>query len=202
MEFSLFQFINFILVALVLFLALRFLWMIFFLQINQPAAWKEARRERRLPASLIRLERLYPDKVRFYTWWLQTERLQRNKVPGAFAELGVYKGDSARLLHLMDPARKLYLFDTFEGFPEVDLQGETGKAATYTTRDFADTSISKVRRRIKGNDLIEILPGYFPDSSVPVVGENFALVNIDVDLYKPTKAGLEFFYPRMNRGGV
>ena len=202
MDLSLFQLTNIILVALLLFLALRFLWMALFHPVNQPAAWKEARRAKRVPVSLIRLERFYPDKVRFFSWWLQTERLHRDKVPGAFAELGVYKGDSARLFHLMDPARKLYLFDTFEGFPEVDLQGETGKAATYTTRNFADTSIPKVLRRIRGNDLIQIHPGYFPDSAAPVAGETFALVNLDADLYKPTKAGLEFFYPRMSPGGV
>ncbi|MFH1297437.1 MAG: TylF/MycF/NovP-related O-methyltransferase [Bacteroidota bacterium] len=202
MDLSLFQLTNIILVALLLFLAGRFLWMALFHPVNQPAAWKEARRAKRVPVSLIRLERFYSDKVRFFTWWLQTERLHRDKVPGAFAELGVYKGDSARLLHLMDPARKLYLFDTFEGFPGVDLLGETGKAATYTTRNFADTSVSKVLRRIKGNDLLRICPGYFPDSAAPVAGETFALVNIDADLYKPTRAGLEFFYPRMSSGGV
>jgi len=27
-------------------------------------------------------------------------------------------------------------------------------------------------------------------------------VNIDADLYVPTKAGLEFFYPRLNKGGA
>ena len=29
----------------------------------------------------------------------------------------------------------------------------------------------------------------------------FALVHIDCDLYKPFKAGLEFFYPRLVTGG-
>ena len=202
MDLSLFQLANFILVALLIFLIVRFFWVTIFHPFNQPAAWEEAKREKRLPPFLVRMGRLYPDKIRFYTWWLQTERLHRDKVPGAFAELGVYKGDSARLLHQMDSTRKLYLFDTFEGFPETDLEGETGKAASYTTLNFADTSVSKVLRRINGNDLVKILPGYFPDSAAPASEERFALVNIDVDLYKPTKAGLEFFYPRINRGGV
>ena len=32
--------------------------------------------------------------------------------------------------------------------------------------------------------------------------DTFALVSIDVDLCNPTKAGLEFFYPRLTPGGV
>jgi O-methyltransferase len=176
--------------------------MVLFHSANQPVAWKEAWSKKQLPGMLVRKERFYHDKVRFFTWWLQAERLKRENISGAYAELGVYKGDSARLIHLMDPTRKFYLFDTFEGFPEEDLYGETGKASTYTAQSFANTSISQVVKRIKGNHLIEIVPGYFPDSAQGMTNEVFALVNIDADLYKPTKAGLEFFYPRMSRGGV
>ncbi len=202
MDLSLFQLTNLILIALLVFLVIRFIWITLFHSANQPAAWKEAWSANQLPATLVRKERFYPDKVRFFTWWLQAERLKRENISGAYAELGVYKGDSAMLLHLMDPARKFYLFDTFEGFPEEDLNGETGKASTYTAQSFADTSISRVVQRINGNQLVEIVPGYFPDSAKGLTDETFALVNIDVDLYKPTKAGLDYFYPRMNLGGV
>jgi hypothetical protein len=30
----------------------------------------------------------------------------------------------------------------------------------------------------------------------------FSLVNLDVDCYESTKKSLEFFYPRMSRGGI
>jgi O-methyltransferase len=30
----------------------------------------------------------------------------------------------------------------------------------------------------------------------------YALVNLDADLYNPTKAGLEYFYPHLSPGGV
>ncbi|MBN1197714.1 MAG: class I SAM-dependent methyltransferase [Bacteroidales bacterium] len=202
MHLSLFQIANIVLIGLLLFLFIRFLWMTFLHPPSQPAAWKEGVKMKQIPASLIRLERFYPDKVRFYTWWLQAERLKKEKISGAYAELGVYQGESARILHLMDPGRKFYLFDTFEGFPKEDLQGETGKAATYTTQDFAGTSIARVIRKINGNDRIEVVQGYFPDTADAVRDQSFALVNIDADLYKPTKAGLEFFYPRLTPGGV
>ena len=32
--------------------------------------------------------------------------------------------------------------------------------------------------------------------------EQYALVNIDADLYNPIKAGLEYFYSRLSPGGV
>ena len=42
------------------------------------------------------LKSRYPDKTRFYAWWLQNERLKTDKIPGAFAEVGVYKGKALR----------------------------------------------------------------------------------------------------------
>lgn len=46
-----------------------------------------------------------------------------------------------------------------------------------------------------------IRKGYFPDTAEGLE-EKFAYVDIDCDLYLPVKAGLEWFYPRMVRGGV
>ena len=40
---------------------------------------------------------------------------ERN-IPGAAAELGVYKGDFAAEINKAFPDRTLYLLDTFEGF--------------------------------------------------------------------------------------
>jgi len=196
------QVVNYVLILSLLIILIKFLWMIIFRRFDQPAEWRQARKEKTIPGSLIRLERCYPDKVRFYTWWFQIERLKKEHIGGSFAEVGVYKGESARIIHRMDPSRKFFLFDTLEGFPLTDLVTETGEASTYTTHHFADTSLSGILKKINGNENIHLIKGYFPDSAGSVSGETFALVNLDADLYNPTKSGLEFFFPRMHRGGI
>jgi O-methyltransferase len=175
----------------------------FFGENYEPPAWEHARKEGRLSRELLKTSRNYPDKIRLYNFWLQVQRINKDKVEGDFAELGVYKGDSARLLHLMAPDRTFHLFDTFEGFKDTDLQPETGKAATYSTKNFADTSVEKVLKHIGGNpDKIKFHPGYFPQSAAGMEDVAYAVVNLDADLYNPTKAGLEYFYPRLSPGGV
>ena len=42
--------------------------------------------------------------------------------------------------------------------------------------------------------------GRFPESAEGIE-DRFAFVRLDMDLYEPIKAGLEFFYPRMAKGG-
>jgi O-methyltransferase len=206
-----FQLISAALVMVVLILLVRYAWGIFFDKNYHPVEWDHARKNGLISRELDRLERNYPDKVRFYNWWFQVERLKRDGVPGDFAELGVYKGESAKILNLMDPSRTFHLYDTFEGFKEEDLQNETGEAATYTTRNFADTSLDAVKRYLGESAKFVYHVGRFhftapsltpsPNWGRDGVGA-LALVNLDADLYLPTKAGLEYFYPLLSPGGV
>lgn len=175
----------------------------FFGENYMPPEWESALKQKMISKELIKACRNYPDKIRFFTFWLQIQQILRHDIKGDFAELGVYKGESARLLRLFAPDRVLHLFDTFEGFAETDLKNEKGVASTYSTKDFSDTSIHKVLSHIGSDpEKIRLHAGYFPQSASSIENVKFALVNIDADLYIPTKAGLEYFYPRLSPGGI
>jgi O-methyltransferase len=201
MQITLYQLVQIVLLGIILVYLIYYVYTVLFDKKYQPKAWQEAVKQGSVSKKLQKAERNYPDKVRFFNFWFQVERLKKENVNGAFAELGVYKGDSANLVHQMDEKRRFYLFDTFEGFTETDLNGETGKAATYTTKNFADTSIEKVRSRLNSDEFI-FFQGYFPNTTKGLENEKFAFVNMDADLYNPTKAGLDFFYPRLSPGGI
>lgn len=202
MEITTFQMINIALVLVALFIVFKYLETFWSYKISKPFAWEQAVKSKRLDKRLIRIERTFRDRVRFYNIWLQIERLNKNKVKGAFAELGVYKGETAKAIHLMDATRRLYLFDTFKGFSLDDLKSESQNEARFTKEMFDDTSLEEVKVFIGGNDLVEFKPGYFPDTTEGLEKENFAFVHIDADLYEPTKAALNFFYPRLASQGV
>jgi O-methyltransferase len=202
MKIPVFQLINLSIILVVLVFLIRYAWDLFFGKGYSPLEWEHARKSGQVSRKLMQLEKHYPDKVRFFTWWFQVERLKRDRVPGDFAELGVYKGESACILHHLDPGRKFHLFDTFSGFPQQDLEHESGEAATYTSDRFSDTHITAVLKRISGNENILMHPGYFPETAEKVRNEIFALVNLDADLYQPTRAALDFFYPSLSPGGI
>jgi len=201
MDITLFQFVNYFLLLVLFLLFIRYIWMVYFNRIDSPVQWQHAVKEGRVLPVLKQLERKYNDKARFFTWWLQVERLKKEQVAGVFVELGVYKGAGAAVIHHMDPDRQLHLFDTFSGFPANDLLLETGEAATYTPDRFADTSVASVLKKIGGNQNIHVHQGYFPDTARDFDGQ-VALVSMDADLYNPTSAGLRFFYPRLSHCGV
>lgn len=122
---------------------------------------------------------------------------------GSVAELGVYRGDFARRINEAFSDRKLYLFDTFEGFVESDLKDEMSKS--LGKRHFANTSIDLVLSKMPYPQNCVIKKGWFPQSASDdeiLEKEQFCFVNLDADLYEPILSGLKFFYPKMVSGGV
>jgi O-methyltransferase len=194
-------FIQYFLITILVVYALYYVYGMITERKTAPVLWKDAVKKGKVSRRLQKALARYGDKERFFNLWFQTQRLKRENIRGDFAELGVYKGDTAEILHLLDGERKLHLFDTFEGFCEKDLKVEEGEAASYTRHNFADTSLEKVKKRLNGSKFV-FHKGYFPETAKAVEDVEFALVSMDADLYNPTKAGLEFFYPRLVPGGV
>lgn len=145
------------------------------------------------PAVRERVEAL-SDDIRYAMLALAIQRLETEGIEGAFAELGVYRGVTSRFIHLQAPDRRLYLFDTFQGFPEADL----GSVRDYR---FKDTSQDEVAQRIGDTKNVIFRAGYFPVTATGLEQERFALVMLDFDLYQPALEAFRFFYPRLVSGG-
>lgn len=141
------------------------------------------------------------DFVRRHAMRLAAQWVHGRKVPGNIAELGVYQGEQAALLNALFPDRMIRLFDTVEGFSGADVSTEAARGfSAAAIGDFQDTSVDKVMARMPHADKVLVHQGMFPDS-VAGIEDTFAFVSLDVDLYEPTLAGLEYFYPRLSPGG-
>lgn len=114
------------------------------------------------------------------------------KIPGDIAELGVYNGATAALM-LKNSGKRIHLFDTFEGLPESENKFEQGEwkgsldTVRFNLRQWSERTAYHV--------------GLFP-ASADGVDTQFSFVHLDADLYSSTKSALEWFWPRMSKGGV
>jgi O-methyltransferase len=115
--------------------------------------------------------------------------------PGAFVELGVYRGGSA--WHLAQLARwqgrALHLFDTFSGIPEA---GPFDRE--HSIGDFADTSLDAVRRAVP--DAVFHV-GVFPNT-MPGDLKEIAFVHVDCDQYTACVAAIKIFMPLLVSKGI
>jgi O-methyltransferase len=149
---------------------------------------------------IIREARSVRDSIRYESIALAIATIRREAIPGALAEVGVWRGELSRFLHQCAPERTLYLFDTFSGFPSESVEPLDLRNDGDGDR-FRDTSVEQVRKSIGGSQNVVFRTGIFPDSSVGLEHELFSFVMLDLDIYKPTVSALEFFYPRVSAGG-
>lgn len=142
------------------------------------------------------------DYVRYSTLELTATRIKEQKVVGEVAEVGVFRGDFAASINGFFPDKKLYLFDTFEGFSNNDIELENSRGFSKNIyNQFNDTSIELVLSKMKTPENCIIKKGYFPKTADDV-DCNFAFVSLDADLYSPIYYGLQFFYSRLSKGGA
>jgi Macrocin-O-methyltransferase (TylF) len=142
------------------------------------------------------------DLVRLWTLMLNCKAVLESGVSGDVAELGVWRGNTSAVMahYAQKHQRKMYLFDTFEGFSNADLDGiDDNKDPS-----FSDTSVEMVTRTVGiPQHSLAVVKGRFPDSLASEHDNlRFSLVSLDCDLYLPMRAGLEYFYPRLDRGGI
>ncbi len=147
-------------------------------------------------------------------------------VPGVIVDLGVFRGAStftwAKLCEIFCPTdiwKLVYGFDTFEGFPEVAKEdgpvnrrhdrrkgGYFGGKSVERDLRLAQEAMNHDRhlrhidriRLVKG-DVRKTVPKFVKEKGN---GLKIALLNLDLDIYQPTRVALEHFVPRMVRGGI
>ncbi|MED1794892.1 TylF/MycF/NovP-related O-methyltransferase [Brevibacillus nitrificans] len=142
------------------------------------------------------------DYVRLSSIELVAQEIYDLNIIGSIAELGVFRGDFAKILNEVFYDRKLFLFDTFEGFNEQDVAIESKENYSASSiSDFSNTNVDLVLSKMKYPQNCIVKKGYFPNTAEDLYDEQFAFVSIDTDLFNPIYSGLNFFYPRMVKGG-
>ncbi|MDD6812676.1 MAG: macrocin O-methyltransferase [Lachnospiraceae bacterium] len=142
------------------------------------------------------------DYVRIKTLELVADEINERNIEGATAELGVFRGEFSRCINSVFRNRKLYLFDTFDGFDssEADLEKSNGSCNDAFINAFKNVNVGKVLNKMEYPENVIVQQGFFPETAEGLE-EKFVFVSLDADFEETTLKGLEYFYPRLVRGG-
>lgn len=143
-------------------------------------------------------------------------------IKGSIVECGVNQGFGimswAKFSAIMEPVnltRRIYGFDTFEGFPEVSEKDKSTASEHVKAGDLAADAYDELKSLVKihdgtrflghipkvnliRGDAVQTIPQFIKENPHLVVSVLF----LDFDLYEPTKVALENFVPRMPKGAV
>ena len=142
-------------------------------------------------------------------------------VKGSIVECGVYRGFGlmswAKLSAILEPenlTRRIYGFDTFEGFPAVSEQ-DASPRETAAKGGLCSDSYEELSKLITEYDAdrflghlpkVELVRGDIAETVPAFVAAHphlvVSLLFLDCDLFEPTKVALEHLMTRMPKGAV
>lgn len=135
-----------------------------------------------------------------------------DNVSGSVVECGVGKGRSLLYFSFLSQrekkGRKVWGFDSFEGFPEPDEKDKSSRNPKKGEWSGVDVYYIKKLLRNSGvqKDFIEnnirLIKGFFDKSLTEYDKKPIALLHIDVDLYQSYIDVLEQLFPFVSEGGI
>jgi hypothetical protein len=130
--------------------------------------------------------------------------LERDRVPGAIVECGVFKGGAAALMAHEAADREIYLFDSFEGLPPPG-ERDGAIAARLYHRGWCASPESEVKtimaRLNRLTPRVHLVKGWFHETFPRTPIADVALLHIDADWYDSVRLCLDTWFDRIVAGG-
>ncbi len=145
------------------------------------------------------------DYFRYRTFEFLAREILKNNIEGSVAEVGVFRGAFAAIINEIFKDKRLYLFDTFEGFSKEEAEKEVnmGRCDVDFVTQHKDSSVHQLLKILPYPEKCKVCKGMFPDSvSEEASNDKYVFVSLDVDFEESTYQGLKFFYPRLSEGGA
>jgi O-methyltransferase len=159
---------------------------------------------------------------RIYSLIEAVRYVEKNAIPGAIVECGVWKGGSMMaiaetLRYCENTFRELFLYDTFEGMsepgePDKTWSGDSARQLLSKSADkeknlvWAYSTIDTVRKNMLSTgyspDRIHYVQGKVEDTIPATLPGEIALLRLDTDWYESTRHEMIHLYPLLKKGGV
>ncbi len=154
----------------------------------------------------------YFKQCRSYRLQQLLEHVVALNLDGHVAECGCWRGHSSYIIStILAKSGFTGSFDIFDSF-EGGLSAK-GREDENVRISLSETEIERekqifasaeadLHRALASFDFYRLYKGWIPERFNEVEDKAYMFVHLDVDLYQPTLDGLEFFYPRLKKGGV
>jgi len=120
------------------------------------------------------------------------------------AECGVFTGSTAyQICSLLRPTDTYVGLDSFEGLPARGIKDATANFPEGSSKgEFmaSKENVAAILSSSKAN--VSLCQGWIPQVLSTLPEKEYHFIHLDVDLYEPTLGSLEYFYPKMKKGGI
>lgn len=138
------------------------------------------------------------------------EQVLADDVPGDVIEAGVWRGGCSMFMRGLLRAhgvtdRTVYVADSFEGLPAPSAEYPADRDGLFHTSELLRIPLEQVQDNFRRYGLLDeqvaFVPGWFSETLPALVGQTWALIRLDGDMYESTMDGLRHLYPGLAVGG-
>lgn len=127
------------------------------------------------------------------------------KLPGDFVECGVCTGiTSLAICNYVDfnsSEKNYWLFDTFSGIPVDMASVDDGDVRRMNAINYPNDVYEIAKQNFAPFPRATLVRGRVPDTLPTVPIKTVCFLHIDMNLVKPERAALEYFWPKITPGG-
>ena len=146
----------------------------------------------------------------FYNLYQSLRYIQANELPGDIVECGCFLGGASIFLTMLRDElamgdKAVWLFDTFEGFPDGQQDALVGSGhVMHSVRfeNFQQAVRANFAEATPTSGNINFVQGFVEDTIPTASVGAISLLRLDTDFYTSTLAELQGLYGRLVRGGV
>lgn len=132
-----------------------------------------------------------------------------NNIDGHFVETGVWKGGACILAksiyNELDPSRKVYCADSFEGLPKPSSEFPQDSGDTHYLDPMLSVSLEEVKSNFEKFNLLDekviFIKGWFKDTMPNFPDDKISILRLDGDMYESTIQVLNALYDKLSIGG-
>jgi hypothetical protein len=127
------------------------------------------------------------------------ETVDAEGIVGDAVETGVWRGGASIFMRAcLDPKRKVFVCDSFEGLPKDEREPD------YVKIDFLKVGLPEVKKSFEQfgqTENVEFVKGWFEDTLHLLPAKQFSIIRLDGDMYSSTMTALNALYPKLATGG-
>lgn len=194
-------YVNLIIINVIIWVALSYFWSFWTHKVFKPWAWLELKKRKLIDEEVMKRERVFKDRVRYYSYFFAMEQVERTEVPGSFVMAGVEEADLVALLRRQCPEREMWAIGPMAA-TEVTLEHENCQGEISTEPVAVDfVAEEEVRRLMPEDGRNHVVKGRVADL-IGQVESAVALAMIDCVEHDTVLQSLRTLYPLMSRGGI
>ncbi|MCQ7582432.1 TylF/MycF family methyltransferase [Salmonella enterica] len=195
-------YVNIIIVNLIAWAVFSYFWSLWTHKVFKPWAWLELRKRGLLASRVVRQERKFKDRVRYYAYFFAMEQVERRDIEGGFVFAGLEDAALLEMLRAQCPERHITVVAPLEpgevSIIRENCQGEV--SADPVTVDFVPED--EARRILPDGDGHSLVLKGPVASLIGKVQGPVALALIDCVEYDAVLEALKRLYPLMPEGAI